>query len=192
MRYLMEKTLVPRLRKTYDEADDRIMIHINHAVKDESFECVLVNSQDSDIFVGLLYHLQKSWKEQGLKELWVENNENYAAIHDVCSNLSEYLIEMQPVVHTLTGCDTTSKVGTKKKALTVMKSRKHSDLKDFGKNELDQQMLEAAETFLLKCMPKSSTVTSFDSLRHPMYHTKTKPLGYRKIALLLVNLAISY
>ena len=63
------KTLVPRLRSTHDEADDRIMIHINHVVKDESFECVLVNSQDSDIFVGLLYHLQKSWKEQGLKEL---------------------------------------------------------------------------------------------------------------------------
>ena len=77
----------------------------------------------------------------------------------VCSNLSEALIEMLPVVHTLTGCDTTSKVGTKKKTLTVMKSRKHSDLKDFGKNELDQQMLEPAETFLLKCMPKSSTVT---------------------------------
>ena len=50
------KTLVPRLRSTHDEADDRIMIHINHAVKDESFDCVLVNSQDSDIFVDLLYH----------------------------------------------------------------------------------------------------------------------------------------
>ena len=92
-----------------------------------------------------------------MKELWVENNENYAAIDDVCSNLSEDLIEMLPVVHTLTGCDKTSKVGTKKKALTVMKSRK---------------MLEAAETFLLKCMPKSTTVTSFDSLRHSMYHTQ--------------------
>ena len=50
------KKLEPRLRSTHDEADDRIMLHINMAVIDEDFECVLVNSQDSDIFVALLYN----------------------------------------------------------------------------------------------------------------------------------------
>ena len=160
------KTLVPELRTSHDEADDRIMIHVNHAVKKDCYEFVLICSRDSDVFVSLMYHFESEWKEKGLNELWIENMGSYTPLHDVCANLPPETVEMLPAVHCLTGCDTTSKVGTKKKALALMKTGKHPVLKDFGRNKLDQQMLEGAEKFLVKCLPKSSSVDSFDLLRH--------------------------
>ena len=83
-------------------------------------------------------------------------------------------------VHCLTVCDTTSKVGTKKKALAVMKTGKHPVLKEFGRNKLGKQMLEAAEKFLVKCLPKSSSTDSFDSLRHSVYHAPSFKLDIEK------------
>ena len=82
--------------------------------------------------------------------------------------------------YNLTGCDTTSKIGTKKKALAVMKTGKHPVLKEFGSNKLDDKMLEAAEKFLVKCVPKSSSVDSFDSLRHAVYHSPSFKLDIEK------------
>ena len=41
----------------------------------------------------------------------------FTPIHEICTNLldeSADMIELLPVAHTLTGCDTTSKIGTKK------------------------------------------------------------------------------
>ena len=81
------------------------------------------------------------------------------------------MINMLPAVHTLTGCDTTSKVGTKKKALSLLKSGKYTELKNFGATELlDSHLTKTAESFLVKCMPSSSSASSFDELRHHVYH----------------------
>ena len=95
----------------------------------------------------------------------------YTAVYDVLSTLSEDMINMLPAVHTLTGCDTTSKVGTKKKALSLLKSGKYTELKYFGATELlDTHLTKTAESFLVKCMPSSSSDSSFDELRHHLYH----------------------
>ena len=45
----------------------------------------------------------------------------FVALHVIFDELGEDLVEMLPAVHSLTGCDTTSKIGTKSKALAVMK-----------------------------------------------------------------------
>ena len=61
---------VPVLKCDDEEADDRIMLHINHAVTVERFSRVIVASGNTDVFICLLYHLS-CWRFSNLKELWV-------------------------------------------------------------------------------------------------------------------------
>ena len=49
-------TEIPALKYSYDEADDRIMFHLNHAVKTEKYAFAHVASADTDISVCLMYH----------------------------------------------------------------------------------------------------------------------------------------
>ena len=49
-------TNVPELCCSYDEADDRIMFHLNHAVKVGNYSSAHVLSADLDIMVCLIYH----------------------------------------------------------------------------------------------------------------------------------------
>ena len=87
-----------------------------------------------------MYHFSKGWKSHGLVQAWMEFGDD--------------MVKMLPAVHTLTGCDKTSEVWTKKKALSVMTKCEHQELKTFGLGQLDETMHHAAEQFLLKCMPK--------------------------------------
>ena len=41
----------------HEEADDRIMLHINHGVQ-SMITSIIVASADTDVFVNLLYHYQ--------------------------------------------------------------------------------------------------------------------------------------
>ena len=164
------KRLVPELRSPHDEADDRMMTHINHAVRVDCCSAALICSRDTDVYVSFMYHFSKVWKIHGLVQAWMEDMGTYVPIHSICAELGDDMVEMLPAVHTLTGCDTTSKVGTKKKALNVMTICEHQELKTFGLGQLDEAMYNAAEQFLFKCLPKSSKVDSSDSLRHSIYH----------------------
>ena len=61
-------------------------------------------------------------KKSGLIKLWMicgsnARNKRVVPINGLTNHMSEKLISVLPVVHALTGCDTTSKVGTKVSAL---------------------------------------------------------------------------
>ena len=57
---------MPELMCSYDEADDRLMFHLNNAVKIENLSFAHVMSGDTDIFVCLMYHFLK-WRVYGLQ-----------------------------------------------------------------------------------------------------------------------------
>ena len=62
---------VPTLHCQHKEAEDRMLLHINHATCTEIFKRVKVASPDTDVLVCLLYHFSETWKFSGLEELWV-------------------------------------------------------------------------------------------------------------------------
>ena len=98
-------------------------------------------SGDIDVLVCLLYHFSVSWRELGLQELWLIQNSGMRRvilpIHDICSALGNDLTKCLPVVHALTGCDTTSKIATKYAALnTVQKLGNSSLVLDFNSPQL--------------------------------------------------------
>ena len=69
-----------------------------------------------------------TWKVK-VPQVWIEEMGVFVALHVICDELGEDLVEMLPAVHSLTGCDTTSKIGTKSKALAVMKTCMHLELR---------------------------------------------------------------
>ena len=67
-----------RLLKCDDEeADDRIMLHANHAVLVDQFGKIIKASADTDVFICLMYHFCR-WNEFDLKELWVMSGQGHS------------------------------------------------------------------------------------------------------------------
>ena len=75
-------------------------------------------------------------------------------------------------MHALCGCDKTSKVGTKKSALQAAEETGHGQLHSFRKLPLSDDMVSAAEKFLVDCVSTADKVDTFDELRFQKYHKK--------------------
>ena len=65
-------------------------------------------------------------------------------------------------LHILSGCDVTSKVGTK---LAVMRRDGEAELQTFGENSETDEGLGNAERFLVKLIEAGSNCTTFNELR---------------------------
>ena len=89
---------------------------------------------------------------------------------------------MIPAIHALTGCDTTSKVSTKKVAFACAQSDSVDFIQTFAKQPLSENMINDAESFLVKCLsPKSISVSTFDELRYIKYHSQSFNLDFEKL-----------
>lgn len=176
---------VPTLHCQHNEADDRMLLHINHAICTESFKRVVVASPDTDVLVCLLYHFSETWKFSGLEELWVlcgqGNTKRALPVHDLVQTMSRALVSVLPALHALSGCDTTSKVSTK---LSVFKAAEQGGLellKDFGKNnELSHDVEIKAEQFLAHAIG-GVNIDTFNELRYFLYHHKSIKNNFEKL-----------
>jgi len=97
--------------------------HTMHAVN-QGNKRIVVLSTDTDVFVLLVYMYY--WRElmtEGLEELWMKagvgNSTRFIPIHILSLRIGPGLCKVLPSIHMLTGCDYTSKVGTKLAALTT-------------------------------------------------------------------------
>ena len=114
-----------------------------------------------------------------MKELWQQHNELVSPIHMAADTLGLDHIRILPAVHTLTGCDTTSKISTKNKAFKTSKLEKfQKSLATFGEITLTEELVATSEEFLVECLAskeaKATGVKTFDSLRHFMFHNRKK------------------
>ena len=70
-------------------------------------------------------------------------------IHEIATILDNTITDILSQVHVLTGCDTTSKIGTKRSALQVASTPAAELLINFAKESLTDEMIWSAETFLV-------------------------------------------
>ena len=94
---------------------------------------VVIISGDTDVMVLALY-FHTDLKTNGLSELWmragVGDSTRYIPLHLISERKPE-LFSVLPAIHILTGCYTTSKVGTK---LSALKPPAAQLLSEFGKS----------------------------------------------------------
>ena len=76
-----------------------------------------IKSKDTDVFICLIDHFSR-WIHFGMQELWVLKGQGTSKgpvpVHDLLDKMDSSVIDILPAVHALSGCDTTSKVDTKK------------------------------------------------------------------------------
>ena len=173
------------LKCNHEEADDKIMFHIYHAVTVENFRRMIVASADTDVFVCLMYHFSR-WMYFNLTEIWVLGGQGATSraipVHDLAERIGQSVRDILPAVHALTACDTTSKVGTKEAALKASEHTGSELLSSFGKEPLSDDMIAAAKKFLVGCLSDISTIKSFDELRYHQYHKKSFEFNLEKLA----------
>ena len=90
------------------------MFHAKNALE-YNYTTALILPSDSDVSI-LLYYWD-IFKEMGLIQLWVKGGTSQAVhfipIHSLSDHLGRDICKVLPSVHTFTGTDYTSKVGTK-------------------------------------------------------------------------------
>ena len=62
-------TLERLVKCDHEEADARILFHVNHGIKVEKCRSVIIASPDTDIFICSIYHFNR-FVFFGLNELW--------------------------------------------------------------------------------------------------------------------------
>ena len=74
-----------------------------------------------------------------------------------------------PAGHSLTGCDTVAKVGTKNALLKSLEGD-YNLIGDFGRDRLDDDIIYQAEQFLVRLISKTGPPPdTFDELRIKLY-----------------------
>ena len=154
-----------------EEADARLMPHTLDAAK-RNHDRVIVLSSDTDVLVLLLYYWN-IFNRNGLKELWVRagvgDTTRYLPVHTLADKIGS-LCSVLPAVHALTGCDTTSKFGTKPAGLKVNPSKY---LMEFAKSSSHiniEVLYVQAEEYLIQVLKNGSSAKSMDELRYSLYH----------------------
>ena len=137
----------------------------------------------TNIFVCLMY-LFLNWCMHGLQDLWFHHNGSAIPLHESFESLPIEVVRVLPAIHALTGCDTTSKVGTKLQAFHADHKSEDFILAELGNGVLNDSMILSAEKFLLDCMswtPTTRLVDTFDEFRYEQYHAR-QALSIDKIA----------
>ena len=154
----------------HEEADDRIIYHVNHAVEKRKTK-IVVATEDTDVVINLLFHYSASWRDQGLQELWLNKGSGVKRsaypLHILSSKIGDN-VRYLPAVHALSGADTTSKACSKLKILSQQNEYNHF-LKGFGELPLTKEMITSAESFLVRCISsvkpsKKASTQSIDKI----------------------------
>ena len=169
------ETQITELSSNQEEADDRIMFHINDGVVKDGIQSVLVDSPDTNVFVNLIFYFNKTWQLQKLyMKLGNQKTKKAVLVHLLIDQLDYGLVSCLPAIHALSGCDSTSKVGPKVSGLKA--SMDLSLLEGFGV-ELSPQMTSNAEKFLVSGLIKTDCST-FDEYQWERYHNSKKELDF--------------
>ncbi len=140
-----------------------IIPHAMHATT-AGTKRIIVLSSDTDVTVILLFYWQQ-FKAHVLTELWIKTGvgdlTRFVALHALAASLSRDVCEVLPAIHSLTGCDYTSKVGSKKAAIECSPVYY---LKSFGTitdgSQVERQIYKAEE-YLVQVLKKNSACKTY-------------------------------
>ena len=162
------------LDSSIEEADIRIIPHCLDSVKSGLMRLVIL-SNDTDVFVVSMY-FANHFKSLGLKELWFRAGKGdkirFIPLHVLVSSVGQSMCDVLPAVHALTGCDITSKFGTKSAALKADPTRL---LVGFGQRTATMSDVECmnAEKYLVQVLSRGNdSIETLDELRYQMYHQR--------------------
>ena len=160
--------LIPELNSYIEEADQRVINHINHITNEERVYKIILLSNDADTLAHVLRYMH-GWTRTGLKELWQKYGHppRMVLVHSISTyhgpSTSRNIIK----AHIITGNDVVSKIGSKKCAVCVDYLPLLSNLGESTKIPSTQNV-QLAEQYLVYCwvgLSSKTNCTNFDDLR---------------------------
>jgi len=111
---------IHKLLNWIEEADARLVVHVDWAVRVQQCKRVVVVSNDMDTF-ALLLHYTPYFLDMGLQEMWQQygtgEKQRLLPLHQAVHQLGAALAKTIIKAHVLTGDDCMSKVGPKHAAM---------------------------------------------------------------------------
>ena len=166
-------TEIPELNNLIEEADGKLPVHVEYAIRTQKFRRVIVLSNDTDSVMYLLRHTPY-FMSCGCIELWVQygtgDNQRMKPLHELSLKLGPERSKVLVKVHILTGDDIMSKIGTKHAAY-IMDPIKY--LKSIGETPFPSPAeMAKAEEFLVRVYAgarATPVARTFDGLRLEKY-----------------------
>lgn len=164
---------IPNLFSWIEEADARLVVHVEWAVRVHKCKRIVIVSNDTDTFT-LLLHYAPSLIDIGLEEMWQQygtgEKRRMLPIHQAVSVLGSSLAKTVIKAHILTGDDCMSKVGSKHAAMSCDPVQY---LTNFGETDIMlEQDAALAEKYLVHVWAgarSTTTCDTFDQLRLENY-----------------------
>ena len=158
------------LEFTVDEADLRIPMHVLDCIR-SGYKTYVVISNDTDVIIALLFYVPV-FLQEGLTELWVRAGRGasirYVPLHTLHARLGQNLCRVLPALHSLTGCDITSKIGTK---MAALKANPERHLQGFGTTApITAAMIQQAEKYVVNVVDAKSKSRNFQELRANQFY----------------------
>lgn len=148
------------LKSNQTEADTRIFLHAKHAlVSNNNAVSLVIHSPDTDVFIFGIY-FWPDLKNMGCKGTWlitgVSDRKRALGCHIASETLGFTTSRILPALHVFTGCDSTSKLGTKKFSFSVLKNNEASVdiLELLHESNLTTEQLRKLEGLYLKIIKK--------------------------------------
>ena len=153
-----------------EEADLKIILYVFDSVK-SGFPRVTVFSNEIDVLITLLYHMPVLLLN-GLEELLIKgglgDTTRYIPLHTMYTKVGVEVCSVLPALQSLTGCDITSKVGSKKAAMAANPARY---LRWFGRHDvLTEYDVSQAVQFLCEVITNGHEFKNFQELRTYLYN----------------------
>ena len=164
---------VNELNSWIEEADARLILHIDWAVRTQGCKRAVIISNDADTMATILRYMYH-FCQHGLKELWQQygtgEKRRMIPLHNVADKLGFDMSRIIIKAHILTGCDSMSKIGSKKASLACDPVQFLSRFGESSSISEDDETL--AEKYLVRVyagVRSSTKAETFDQLRLACY-----------------------
>ncbi|MES9881199.1 MAG: hypothetical protein ABW185_10000 [Sedimenticola sp.] len=168
---------VEELQSDQEEADSRMFLHVQHAVKTLNVKRVVIWSLDSDVAamcprVCSILNVKELYLKTGTRQ-----KKRYIPMHIISSELGSELSMVLPSIHALSGCDSTSAFSGKgkKKWLTVVSKNAEiiEGISELGLHPVDiSDKALLASVNLISLMYTAKTMDSLDDVRYELFSKK--------------------
>ena len=165
---------LPELNVKIEETDVRMIPHALHSANGGASKVILL-SNDTDVVV-LELHYWSLLKGHGLEELCIRagvgNSTRHIPLHTLADKMDPEICKVILPLHHLTGCDSSSKFGTKAAGL---KANPAQHLQQLGKDPANTDCV-GVEQYLVYIFKSRMHCESMDQLRYYLYHHSKKTI----------------
>lgn len=174
----------------HQEADTRLVFHLQDALKQGSLSC-LVRTVDTDVIVILIGKFYQIQKLHPKADIWVAfgtgKNFSYIHVNVIAQSLRKENCTALPMFHSFTGCDTVSSFFGKGKKAGWMAWKSYPEVtaafnnfttKPFSPVDIHSESFKILERFTIIMYQRSSWIESVNEARREMFCQQNKAMEY--------------